>query len=679
MAEASHAVFLSYASQDVEAAQRICQALRAAGIQVFLDQSELRGGDAWDQKIRQEIHDCALFIPIVSQHTQERLEGYFRHEWKLAIERAHHMAEQKPFLVPVVIDGTRDQEALVPDAFRAVQWTRLPAGETPPSFVERIQRLLSAEASTTIRLANAQSRAVGISQAPVQRSSPWLKRGLLVVLAVMVLAAAGYFAINKLWISKPTVSSPATVAASPTPAVFSPPPHSVAVLPFVNMSGDKEQDYFSDGLSEELLNSLARINELQVAARTSSFYFKGKDVDLNTVARKLNVASVLEGSVRRSGHMVRVTAQLNNGVTGYHLWSQTYDRDLKDVLQMQTEIAGAVANALKVTLLGDLATKVELGGTRNPAAFDAYLRATKAHFIAVTAKEEQIAIDGFTQALRLDPDYALAYAGRSLALASVATPWATTQLAIRAGLDHALSDARKSIAIAPDLAEGHLALASAHEFLLEFTRADEEYQRALSLAPTNARVLRDYGLFAVYMGKSESALTMLRRAATFDPLNYVSHMYLGQALRALRRYDDAMKALTSGLAIQPVADVRTELGFTQYLLGDLQAARASCEPVAGEYDLGQLCLAITYQKLGRHIDAQAALTKLKALWGDGGPIVYAEVYAQWGDTAKALECLETAERTRHPGLEGLKTDPLFDPLRKEPRFQAIERELKFLD
>src|SRR5207302_6235680 len=139
----SHAVFLSYASQDAEAAQKICEALRAAGIEVFLDQSELRGGDAWDQKIRHEIHDCALFIPMVSQHTQERLEGYFRHEWKLAIERTHHMAEQKAFLVPVVLDGTRDQEAVVPDAFRHVQWTRFAAGEPPPEFATRIQKLRS--------------------------------------------------------------------------------------------------------------------------------------------------------------------------------------------------------------------------------------------------------------------------------------------------------------------------------------------------------------------------------------------------------------------------------------------------------------------------------------------------------------------------------------------------------
>src|ERR1700692_4955549 len=186
--EPSHAVFLSYASQDAEAAQKICEALRAAGIEVFLDQSELRGGDAWDQKIRHEIHDCALFIPMVSQHTQERLEGYFRHEWKLAIERTHHMAEQKPFLVPVVVDGTRDQEAFVPDAFRAMQWTRLPGGETPPAFVERIKRLLSPELSPTSALSGATA---AISE-PV-RATWGSKPVLLAIAAVIAFAAPAYF------------------------------------------------------------------------------------------------------------------------------------------------------------------------------------------------------------------------------------------------------------------------------------------------------------------------------------------------------------------------------------------------------------------------------------------------------------------------------------------------------
>jgi TolB-like protein len=214
-----------------------------------------------------------------------------------------------------------------------------------------------------------------------------LDRAIIAVLAV----ALAYFVIDKFWISRHVAapqpiasaapeSAARTSAVPPAAAPFAPPPHSIAVLPFVNISGDKEQEYFSDGLTEELLNSLSRINELQVAARTSAFYFKGEHVDLSTVAHKLNVASVLEGSVRRSGHTIRVTAQLNNAVTGYHLWSQTYDRDMSDVLKLQTDIANAVANALKVTLLGDVAGRIEVGGTRNPAAFDAYLRGFKAFY-----------------------------------------------------------------------------------------------------------------------------------------------------------------------------------------------------------------------------------------------------------------------------------------------------------
>jgi tetratricopeptide (TPR) repeat protein len=242
---------------------------------------------------------------------------------------------------------------------------------------------------------------------------------------------------------------------------------------------------------------------------------------------------------------------------------------------------------------------------------------------------------------------------------------------------NALADARKSIALAPDLAEGHLALAVAYEVSLEFTLAGREYERALTLAPMNPRVLRNYGAFANLMGSSDFGLTMLRRAVTLDPLNYNAHMFLGRGLRGVRRYGEAIVTMSGGLALGPTQDLSVELGITQYLHGDFQAARASCERVADEADLGQQCLAITYHKLGRHADAEVALTKLKKVWGDGGPTAYAAVYAQWRDTPKALEWLETALRLRNPGLEGLKTHPLFDPLRQEPRFHAVMRELKF--
>src|SRR6202789_3693128 len=250
MSETSHAVFLSYASQDAEAAQKICEALRAAGIEVFLDQSELRGGDAWDQKIRREIHDCALFVPLISAHSDARREGYFRREWKLAVDRTADMSDRVAFLVPVVIDDTSDSRADVPEGFRQGQGPRLPGGETPTAFVERIKRLLSPELSPLSAVSGA---APGLKE-PV-RASRGAKPVLLAIVAV-VFAMLAYFVADKFWISKHVAASTA----------FNPPPHSIAVLPFANMSGDKEQEYFSDGLTEELLNSLSEINELQVAA-----------------------------------------------------------------------------------------------------------------------------------------------------------------------------------------------------------------------------------------------------------------------------------------------------------------------------------------------------------------------------------------------------------------------------
>ena len=680
MTETSHAVFLSYASQDAEAAQKICAALRSAGVGVWFDQSELRGGDAWDRQIRERIHDCRLFIALISAHTEARDEGYFRHEWKLAVERTHHMSDKKPFLVPIVIDDTRERGASVPDKLHAVHWTHLPGGETPPEFVERVRRLVSPEPhneqTATVSPADAAPAPPQAMRVPASRQSKW---ALQVIAAAVVAGAVVYFAIDRFRISKHPPLQPTAPAAqaSAAPTAFSPPPHSIAVLPFVNMSGDKEQEYFSDGLSEELLNDLARINGLQVAARTSAFSFKGKDTDIGTIARKLNVGTVLEGSVRRSKNTVRITAQLINTVTGFHLWSQTYDRTLGDLLKLQADIAEAVASALKVKLLGDAVSEMKVGGTRNPAAYDAYLRSAHAYWQVVSASDNVSVRAGYQEAVRLDPNFALAYAEWSIALGAYATLFAHGS-AVGDYLRQSQAPALKAVALAPELAEGHLALALVRAESLDFAGASDEFQRAMTLAPGNARVLRDYGAFAVEMGRTDAGIAAARRAAVLDPLNENSHSYLSSALLSARRYDEAFAAYQDALSLRPTDPQWRALGqLIYYALGDFEKMRAVCEGVGEAVKDFQDCLALAYHKLGRQADAETALARFKALESNTGAYSYATIYAQWGNTPKALEWLETALQLRDPQLINLKTAPLLDPLRLEPRFKAIERELKF--
>jgi TolB-like protein/Tfp pilus assembly protein PilF len=685
VAEASHAIFLSYASQDAEAARRICEALRAAGIEVWFDQSALRGGDVWDQTIRKQIKTCVLFIPVISRHTHERDEGYFRLEWKLAVDRSHLMTTNKAFLLPVVVDDTREDDENVPDRFKDIHWTRLPGGETPPAFVERVRRLVSPEPHGPTTIASP-AGPVSTASLPVGATLTRPKRALLAVVSVVILGVVAYFAVDKLSKRPSLLPSAPAAPARVAQAEFAPPPHSIAVLPFVNMSGDKEQDYFSDGLTEEILNSLARINELQVSARTSSFSFKGTNMDLGAIAHKLNVGSVLEGSVRRAGNTVRITAQLNNAVTGFHLWSQTYDRNLSDVLQLQTEIANAVASALKVTLLGDVAAKIELGGTRNPEAFDAYLRATNAFYgsqhetdQALIAKDHQTVIANYTEAIRLDPDYALAYADRSIALYDYASdPAFSLEPALRPDyLNRAQADARKAIALTPDLGEGHLALGLLLQKSLDFTGAIQEIELARRLAPGNARVLRDYAIFAVTMGKIEAGVASAERALALDPLSANNHFNLGMSLFAARRFDEALKVFKREKAMDPNdTDADVWLGFTYYWSGDLQSARTTCEVMQADNPGRSFCLAVTYNKLGRHAEAETMLGQYRTLTRDQAAVFYAMIYSDWGKNGRALDWLETGVRRQDPYLNWVRTW-MFDPLRKEPRFQAVMRELKF--
>lgn len=454
---------------------------------------------------------------MISSHTQERVEGYFRREWNLAVNRTLDMAHDQAFLLPVVIDGTTDGNARVPDKFRELQWTSLPGGEATSAFVDHVRGLLGARAAlapeTSEPLAHhAPAAAQGATASGPGAAAPRLLRygwAIALTLAAAVAIAALALAMHR------RLAPPAIAA----PAAFAPPAHSIAVLPFVNMSGDPKQDYFSAGLSEELLNSLATVHELQVAARTSSFSFKGTNAKRADIARELNVGAVLEGSVRKDGNHVRITAELINAETGFDQWSQTYDRDLKNILSLQTKIATSVTKALQATLLPSAAVTFELGDTRDPVAFDAYLKAEKfaGHF---DEANQRARIADYDDAIRRDPEFAKAYVSKSLALSILA---GNGRLPVYA---EAQAVAEKAVSLAPALGRAHTALAYALQGRLEYAQALSEHERALELSPGDSYVLQYTGLSLTQLQRPEG-LAATRRAVTLDPLNPLSHLALG--------------------------------------------------------------------------------------------------------------------------------------------------------
>ena len=463
----------------------------------------------------------------------------------------------------------------------------------------------------------------------------------------------------------------------PREAPFNPPAHSVAVLPFANLSGDPGQEYFSDGVSEDLLDALSRIDELQVPAPGSSFKFKGKNVDMGIIARKLNVSTVLEGSVRRFGDMVRVTVHLSNAVNGFQLWSQTYDRRLEDILRVQSDIAMSVAQQLRMKLSDDETAKIELGGTRVPEAYDAYLRGLRRFETEEDPKSS--ALEAAEQAIEFDPKYAAAYALKARALRSISMNNADTREALA---QQSAKAAERAVELASDLGEAHLSLGLAREGLRDYAGALSEFTRAVSLTPGSSRAQSSFARFLVDLGHNEVALAAARRAVGLNPQDYRAHNYVATVFVLARQYKDALAAGRAALEINPKGQAaRDTLGIAYLALGEPDRARQVCEEIrpSPNEDIGVLhrCLALAYHALGRQKEAEMELTRFKALTGNSWAILYAGVYARWGDQVNALRWLATAEQTNDPSLVDLRVLWTLDPLRTAPEFQALVRRLNF--
>ena len=675
----TQAIFLSYSSDDADAARRICESLRAAGLEVWFDQSELRGGDAWDASIRKQIKECALFVPMISASTNARSEGYFRLEWKLAVDRSHLMADDQTFFLPVILDDTPEPSARVPDKFRERQWTRLKEESAVSAFAARIVKLIAGS---------------GVSGRSASNTAP-----------------NGEFADSVGWAKRSVPTNPdATTAMSPNSpsetrghAALCPPytsshassdTPSIAVLAFANRSASADDEYFSDGLADELLNVLARIKGLRVAARTSAFSFKGKSTTIAEIGRMLNVATVLEGSVRKSGNRIRVAVQLVKVSDGYQLWSESFDRTMDDIFAVQDDIAQAVVKELRTVLMHEdggagldaaisaQVAQVAAGRTNNAQAHALFLHGR--FLIRRFAPSDLLSgIQCLRDALGNDGGYAEAWAWLSFGLSRAA---GYGMLSMQDANSEALTAAERALALDPNSVAGLVALFVHENFWgWNWPRALEAAEQALRIAPDDADVCVSASLLMLSVGNLARALTLAQTGVLRDPLNAEAHACVGRVLDALERpateveaaYRTALEISPQGVSYNSfLAMALSEQGRHDEALQICALERSASFRLEGQ--------AFIHFRAGHLSEANEVLDKLLELEskrGSTSSIAYqlACVYAYRSDADHAFEWMEVGYTERDAGIVLVKTSRFFRKLRSDPRWPVFMRKMGHSD
>jgi len=486
--------------------------------------------------------------------------------------------------------------------------------------------------------------------------SKWLGFALLMV-SILFLAVLA----DKFWHKGVKGGSPGAATAS------------IAVLPFADLSPGHDQEYFSDGLAEELLNQLTKIPNLRVAARTSAFRFKGQNEDLRVIGKRLNVTNVLEGTVRKEGNRVRISAQLIRVDDGFNLWSDSYDRDLTDVFVVQDDIARAATSALQLKLRsGDSSFPQAASGTTNPQTYEAFLHAR--YFAHMNDKEFALrALDYADKAIQFDPNYAPAYALRAAVnMQAAGMLWVKPTEAT----EKARRDTEKAITLDPNLADAYRVVSHIQaEAESNCREAESSLDRARELAPGDPDNLAQGAMLAICQGRQEEAIELFRRELVIDPLRPSEYMYLAQVLRDVGRYDEAHVALGKALELNPnqimVHEVRGEVYLAQGR--PVQAlAEMEKEPESIYRDLGR---ALAYHTLAQPQASDAALAHLISQYQNDGAYQIAQMYGYRGDVDQAFAWLDRAYAQHDPGLEWIKTDLKFRSIRKDPRFAQLLRKL----
>ncbi len=485
---------------------------------------------------------------------------------------------------------------------------------------------------------------------------------------ILALVGAGWWLAHQFLPTKNTLTPRQSEAATNSASQ-----KSIAVLPFLNLSADKNDEYLSDGMTEELLNMLTKVKGLRVPGRSSSFAFKGKNEDgiFRKVGEQLHVNAVLEGSVRKAGDKLRITAQLINVADGFHLWSETYDRDMKDILAVQSDVAKRVVQALQIQLGVDEARALAKKPTENPEAHRLYLLG-RYHFAKFTRAGWTNAIHYYEQALQIDPNFALAYCGLADTYG-----WAGGQImAGREAWAKEMELAEKALALDPNLAEAHLAMGTALFSMLGPHASEKELDRAVELNPNLALAYDQYGWTFAEMGRFDEAIAAEKKALELDPLSTFLNTDLAFFLYWARRYEDAITQIRKTLELDSNNGfAHSVLGWCLIWKGSKADARAEFQKATTLDDLpwyvGSLGYACAVS--GDHAKAEQVLHQLEELAKQRyvSPANRASVYLGLGENEKALDWLEKAYEDRDPIFWWINGDQLYDSVRHAPRFEAL--------
>ncbi len=655
------AVFLSYAREDAEAARHIADALRAFGVEVWFDMSELRGGDVWDQKIRRQIKECALFMPVISSQSEQRGEGYFRLEWKLAVERTHLLAEDRPFLFPVVVDETTETSASVPEQFLKSQWTRLPAGEPTPQFVEQVKRLLQAPRKS----------AAGVKPAPPATPAVSVKSGgsgfplwaaALLGVAVVALGAFVVFRPAAKPETPPVAPAPTVAAKAPEPAAPVASEKSLAVLPFSNMSEEKDSGFFTDGIQEDILTNLALIPELRVVSRTSVMQYRNTTKTIRQIASELGVTYVLEGSVRRAGNKVRVTGQLIRAGNDEHVWAKAFDREISDIFAIQAELATEIAGALKTAITPQQKTIIAGRATTSVDAYNDYLKAREIRLWSGVTRATRPDIDRLLQsAIQRDPNFVPAWL--EIARVNFFSYGSGSLGGDRNQLLEGQTALAQAIRLAPADPAVILVQAVAAITAGDLPGARRFLEKALALAPGNVEVLIAFGRLADQERLWAEAMGYHRRAQALDPRNPLVLWDAYNALLNLRQSAQAADVARQLLELQPDSfEAAAALAHVPFLArGDRQPTEALFARLTPAQQSDPKVIGLKFNWYYHDIGDAAAYVDLCNKQGvdtnfndDDSTLQYAEALIVLGQRDRAVALVR-------PLLDKLKTRVAGDP------------------